>query len=180
MSDLRALFDDPDDDDALLVLSVRFLDSEGELLNRDIGLTYDPINGITGTLTAAGTYMIEVTATDKGNATVTFTFNIMVVSQIIIGDDAGSVFEDGRDPQTSPTIARGEVKVIDGVPASIDLAGDDDNDGLVEGLYGDMRFNAAEKTWLYRLDNTRDTTDALGDEAVTETFTFTPTKLVLL
>ena len=176
MSDLRALFDDPDDDDALLVLSVSFLDSEGELLNRDIGLTYDPINGITGTLTAAGTYMIEVTATDKGNATVTFTFNIMVVSQIIIGDDAGSVFEDGRDPQTSPTIARGEVKVIDGVPASIDLAGDDDNDGLVEGLYGDMRFNAAEKTWLYRLDNTRDTTDALGDEAVTETFTFTADK----
>ena len=174
--DLRSLFSDADGD--TLTLTVMFLDSDGNPVNT--GLSYDEVTKlITGAPTDAGTYMINVVATDSNGASFTSSFNIVVVEQIIAGIGTGEVTEDSIN-----NTASGALGHITGAGPAITLKDgtDADLDGafIREGKYGTMSFVAegvgigSASGWTYTLDNTRAVTQGLkeGEEAI-ETFIFT-------
>ena len=55
-------------------------------------------------------------------------------------------------------------------PPTIKFVGDTDGDGVVEGAYGTMTFNAVTRVWTYTLDEAQ---VLRVDQQETETFTFT-------
>ena len=111
--------------------------------------------------------------------------NLAVVLPLLFGED-NITFE----ASTVTITARGEVTEDDNnaaiatgtfdddnpltPPLTIVIDGDDDGDGVVEGTYGTMVFEAVTQNWTYTLDNERDATQALkAGQQETETFTFT-------
>ena len=152
------------------------LSSDGSKSGLDtIGLEYDSdTKMITGTLLnsiVAGTYTIEVTATDGGGsgaASQPSTFNIVVApdnAPVIGGAMDGTIAEDAADPLT------GTLTITDA---------DDDALPTVElssgaGQYGTLTFaaSAGGGVWTYRLDNSNAAVQALKGDTLTDDFTFT-------
>ena len=174
--DLSGLFTDVDTGDTF-TLTVMVLSSDGSTKSGldTIGLEYDSdTKMITGTLLnsiVAGTYTIEVIATDGGGSgddSQPSTFNIVVVADgapVIGGAVDGTIAEDAADPLT------GTLTITDA---------DDDPLPTVElssgaGQYGTLTFVASADggVWTYTLDNTNAAVQALKGDTLTEEFTFT-------
>ena len=175
--DLSGLFTDVDAGDSF-TLTVMVLSSDGNTrmaLDTTLGLEYDSdTKMITGTLlnsVVAGTYTIEVIATDGGGSgadSQPSTFNIVVApdnAPVIGGAMDGTIAEDAADPLT------GTLTITDA---------DDDALPTVElspgaGQYGTLTFVARADggVWTYTLDNTNADVQALKDDTLTEEFTFT-------
>ena len=172
--DLSGLFTDVDTGDTF-TLTVMVLSGDGSKSGLDtIGLEYDSdTKMITGTLLnsiVAGTYTIEVIATDgggSGDASQPSTFNIVVApdnAPVIGGAVDGTIAEDAAGPIT------GTLTITDA-----------DNDALptVElssgaGQYGTLTFVASADggVWTYRLDNSNAAVQALKGDTLTDDFTF--------
>ena len=175
--DLSGLFTDVDTGDSF-TLTVMVLSSDGNTrmaLDTTLGLEYDSdTKMITGTLLDsidAGTYTIEVIATDGGgggDASQPSTFNIVVApdnAPVIGGAMDGTIAEDAADPLT------GTLTITDA-----------DNDALPTvvlssgaGQYGTLTFVASAEggVWTYTLDNTNADVQALKGDTLTDEFTFT-------
>ena len=168
--DLSSLFTDVDADDTL-TLTVMVLSSDGNTrtaLDTTLGLTYDPVaNAITGTIrsdVSAGTYVIEVIATDDGGNGVESepsTFNIEVVDQTITSNDSNTptVTEDDPAAATATGTLIGDLTVIA-------LVGD----GV--GQYGTMTFDSNDGTWTYTLHDGAQALGAGENTPAKEMFTF--------
>ena len=172
--DLSSLFTDVDGDTVDLTVMVIIASARVEL-DATLGLTYDPVeNEITGTIrsdVSAGTYTIEVIATDgSGDASEPSTFTIVVApdnAPEIGGSMDGSIDEDAADPTVTGTLTITDAD-NDAVP-TVELP-----DGA--GDYGTLTFVASADggTWTYTLDNTNAAVQALGvGDTLTEEFTFT-------
>ena len=176
--DLSSLFTDVDTGDSF-TLTVMVLSSDGNTrmaLGTTLGLEYDSdTKMITGTLlnsVVAGTYTIEVIATDgggRGDASQPSTFDIVVApdnAPVIGGAMDGTIAEDAVDPITGTlTITDAEGDPLPTVELSSGA-----------GQYGTLTFVASAEggVWTYTLDNTNAAVQALGkDDTLTEEFTFT-------
>ena len=175
--DLSGLFTDVDAGDSF-TLTVMVLSSDGNTrmaLDTTLGLEYDSdTKMITGTLlnsVVAGTYTIEVIATDgggRGAASQPSTFNIVVApdnAPVIGGAMDGTIAEDAADPVTGTlTITDAEG---DPLP-TVELT-----DGA--GQYGTLTFVASAEggVWTYTLNNANADVQALKGDTLTEEFTFT-------
>ena len=171
--DLSGLFTDVDTGDSF-TLAVMVHDGSGRVGLDTLGLEYDSdTKMITGTLlnsVVAGTYTIEVIATDgggSGDASAPSTFDIVIAAfnspPVIGGAMDGTIAEDAADPITGTlTIMDAE---SDPLP-TVELT-----DGA--GQYGTMTFEAASGTWTYTLNNNNPDVQALKDDTLTEEFTFT-------
>ena len=175
--DLSGLFTDVDAGDSF-TLTVMVLSSDGNTrmaLDTTLGLEYDSdTKMITGTLlnsVVAGTYTIEVIATDgggRGADSQPSTFNIVVApdnAPVIGGAMDGTIAEDAADPLT------GTLTITDA---------DDDALPTVAltngaGQYGTLTFAARADggVWTYTLDNTNADVQALKGDTLTDEFTFT-------
>ena len=167
--DLSGLFTDVDADDTL-TLTVMVLASDGSTRTAldTIGLTYDPVaNEITGTIGTAGTYTIEVIATDgSGDESPPSTFDIEVVAQTITSNDPNTATVTEDDPATATgTLAAADLTVIG-------IEGDDDGDDSVDGTYGTMAFVEATGTWTYTLHDGAQALGAGDNASAEEIFTF--------
>ena len=175
-SDLRALFADADTDNAALELTVMVLDSDGTTRTAldTIGLEYNSTDGIIGTPSDAGTYTIEVTASD-GEESIAFTFDIVVVHPPVIAIGDGDPTEIGEDA-VGPIMGTLSITDQDSSPPPPFLPivltdGDGTDDGMVTGDYGTLTFNAATGDWSYMVDARA---QALNDDTPgTDTFVFT-------
>ncbi len=169
-SDLRALFADADTDSAALVLTVMVLASGGTRSGLDtIGLEYNSTDGIIGTPSVAGTFTIEVTASD-GDESVTFTFDIVVVHPPVIGNDSPTeIGEDAVDPITGVLAITDQDSSAPFLPIVL-TDGDGTDDGMVTGDYGTLTFDSATGDWSYMVDSRA---QALNDTPGTDTFVFT-------
>ena len=175
--DLSSLFTDVDTGDTL-TLTVMVLASDGSTrtaLDTTLGLTYDPVaNAITGTIrsdVSAGTYTIEVIATDgsgSGAASQPSTFDIVVAADnapVIGGEVDGTIAEDAADPITGTlTITDADGDTVPAVALT---------DGA--GRYGTLTFveSADGGTWTYTLNNANPDVQALKGDTLTDAFTFT-------
>ena len=173
--DLSSLFTDVDTGDTL-TLTVMVLASDGSTrtaLDTTLGLTYDPVaNAITGTIrsdVSAGTYTIEVIATDgSGAASQPSTFDIVVAADnppVIGGEVDGTIAEDTADPITGTlTITDAD---NDALPTAVLSSG--------AGQYGTLTFvaSAGGGVWTYTLDNANPAVQALKDDTLDDEFTFT-------
>ena len=171
--DLRARFADADTDNAALVLTVMVLDGSTRTALDTIGLEYNSTNGIIGTPNDAGTYTIEVTASD-GEESIAFTFDIVVVHPPVIAIGDGDPTEIGEDTESPIT---GTLTITDqdssGPFQSIVLTDDSDDadDGIVMGDYGTLTFDSDTNAWSYMVD---ERAQALNDDAPgTDRFVFT-------
>ena len=173
--DLSGLFTDVDTGDTF-TLTVMVLSSDGSTrtaLDTTLGLTYDPVaNAITGTIrsdVSAGTYTIEVIATDgggSGDASAPSTFDIVVAADnppVIGGDVDGTIDEDAVDSTGTLTITDADGDTVPAVALT---------DGA--GQYGTLTFDVATGVWTYTLDNSNAAVQELGEGVtLTDTFTFT-------
>ena len=171
--DLRARFADADTDNAALVLTVMVLDGSTRTALDTIGLEYNSTDGIIGTPNDAGTYTIEVTASD-GEESIAFTFDIVVVHPPVIAIGDGDPTEIGEDTESPIT---GTLTITDqdssGPFQSIVLTDDSDDadDGIVMGDYGTLTFDSDTNAWSYMVD---ERAQALNDDAPgTDRFVFT-------
>ena len=175
--DLSGLFTDVDTGDTF-TLTVMVLSSDGSTKSGldTIGLEYDSdTKMITGTLlnsVVAGTYTIEVIATDGGGSgddSQPSTFNIVVApdnAPVIGGAVDGTIAEDAADPLTG-TLTITDADVGDALPTVVLTDG--------AGQYGTLTFVASADggVWTYTLDNTNAAVQALKGDTLTEEFTFT-------
>ena len=141
-----------------------------------LGLEYDSdTKMITGTLlnsVVAGTYTIEVIATDGGGSgddSQPSTFNIVVApdnAPVIGGAVDGTIAEDAADPLTG-TLTITDADVGDALPTVVLTDG--------AGQYGTLTFVASADggVWTYTLNNTNAAVQALKGDTLTEEFTFT-------
>ena len=175
--DLSGLFTDVDTGDSF-TLTVMVLSSDGNTrmaLDTTLGLEYDSdTKMITGTLlnsVVAGTYTIEVIATDgggRGAASQPSTFNIVVApdnAPVIGGAVDGTIAEDAADPITGTlTITDAEGDALPTVELSSGA-----------GQYGTLTFVASANggVWTYTLDNANADVQALKGDTLTDEFTFT-------
>ena len=178
--DLSGLFTDVDTSDTF-TLTVMVLSSDVNTRTAldTLGLEYDSdTKMITGTLlnsVVAGTYTIEVIATDgggRGAASRPSTFDIVVApdnapdnAPVIGGAMDGSIVEDAADPITGTlTITDADDDALPTVALS---------DGA--GQYGTLTFVARADggVWTYTLDNANADVQALKDDTLTDEFTFT-------
>ena len=145
-------------------------------LDTTLGLEYDSdTKMITGTLlnsVVAGTYTIEVIATDgggRGDDSQPSTFNIVVApdnAPVIGGAVDGTIAEDAADPLTG-TLTITDADVGDALPTVVLTDG--------AGQYGTLTFVASADggVWTYTLDNTNADVQALKGDTLTDEFTFT-------
>ena len=86
---------------------------------------------------------------------------------------SGDVTEDDESAKTATGTLDDDNNPLTPPPV-IEFVGDDDGDGVVEGTYGTMVFDAATREWTYTLDNMRPETQVLkAGQQETEIFTFT-------
>ena len=86
---------------------------------------------------------------------------------------SGDVTEDDESAKTATGTLDDDNNPLTPPPV-IEFVGDDDGDGVVEGTYGTMVFDAATREWTYTLDNMRPETHVLkAGQQETEIFTFT-------
>ena len=171
-SDLRARFVDADTDNAALVLTVMVLASDGTRSGLDtIGLGYNSTDGITGTPSAAGTYTIEVTASD-GEESIAFTFDIVVVHPPVIGNDSPTeIGEDAGSPITGRLTITDQDSSAPFRPIALTDDSDGTDDGIVKGEYGTLTFDSNTGAWSYMVD---ERAQALNDDTPgTDRFVFT-------
>ena len=171
-SDLRARFVDADTDNAALVLTVMVLASDGTRSGLDtIGLGYNSTDGITGTPSAAGTYTIEVTASD-GEESIAFTFDIVVVHPPVIGNDSPTeIGEDAGSPITGTLTITDQDSSGPFQPIALTDDSDGTDDGIVKGEYGTLTFDSNTGAWSYMVD---ERAQALNDDTPgTDRFVFT-------
>ena len=171
-SDLRARFVDADTDNAALVLTVMVLASDGTRSGLDtIGLGYNSTDGITGTPSAAGTYTIEVTASD-GEESIAFTFDIVVVHPPVIGNDSPTeIGEDAGSPITGRLTITDQDSSGPFRPIALTDDSDGTDDGIVKGEYGTLTFDSNTGAWSYMVD---ERAQALNDDTPgTDRFVFT-------
>ena len=170
-SDLRALFADADTDNAALELTVMVLASGGTRSGLDtIGLEYNSTDGITGTPSAAGTFTIEVTASD-GEESIAFTFDIVVVHPPVIGNDSSTeIGEDAASPIEGILTITDQDSSAPFQPIVLTDDSDGTDDGIVMGDYGTLTFVSSTGAWSYMVD---DRAQALNDTPGTDTFVFT-------
>ena len=172
--DLSSLFTDVDTGD-ILTLTVMVQDGSARVgLDTRLGLTYDPSeNAITGTIrsdVSAGTYTIEVIATDGGGggaASQPSTFDIVVApdnAPVIGGAVDGTIDEDAVDSTGTLTITDAD---NDALPTVVLTDG--------AGQYGTLTFVARADggVWTYTLNNTNAAVQALKGNTLTDDFTFT-------
>ena len=165
--DLSGLFTDVDAGDTF-TLAVMVHDGSARVGLDTLGLTYDPVeNEITGTIgsdVSAGTYTIEVIATDGGGsgaASQPSTFEIVISASsnnptvFMVDTNVGTVVEDVEGQQSAMGMFTVEDPDTPGNPPIINIMGDDDSDGVVEGLYGTMVLDRDTNTWTYTLDPMR-------------------------
>ena len=171
-SDLRARFVDADTDNAALVLTVMVLASDGTRSGLDtIGLGYNSTDGITGTPSAAGTYTIEVTASD-GEESIAFTFDIVVVHPPVIGNDSPTeIGEDAGSPITGTLTITDQDSSAPFRPIALTDDSDGTDDGIVKGEYGTLTFDSNTGAWSYMVD---ERAQVLNDDTPgTDRFVFT-------
>ena len=169
--ELSGLFTDVDAGDTF-TLTVMVHNGSARVELDTLGLTYDPIaNEITGTIgsdVSAGTYTIEVIATDgSGAASQPSTFTIVIEpdnAPVIGGDVDGTIAEDAADPLMG-TLTITDADVGDALPTVVLTNG--------VGDYGTMTFDAASGTWTYTLNNSNAAVQALKGDTLTDEFTFT-------
>ena len=173
--DLSGLFTDVDTGDTF-TLVVMVHDGSARVGLDTLGLEYDSdTKMITGTLlnsVVAGTYTIEVIATDGGGSgddSQPSTFNIVVApdnAPVIGGAVDGTIAEDAADPLTG-TLTITDADVGDALPTVVLTDG--------AGQYGTLTFVASADggVWTYTLDNTNAAVQALKGDTLTEEFTFT-------
>ena len=173
--DLSGLFTDVDTDDTF-TLTVMVLSSDGSTKSGldTLGLEYDSdTKMITGTLlnsVVAGTYTIEVIATDGGGsgaASQPSTFDIVVAPDnppVIGGEVDGTIAEDVVDSTGTLTITDADGDALPMVVLT---------DGA--GQYGTLTFVASAEggVWTYRLNNTNPDVQALKGDTLEDNFTFT-------
>ena len=168
MIDLSGLFMDADDNDNLTItITVVLQDgtSSGMRISPDSSntISYSDINEtLTLKLDAAGTYDVTVTASDgqTGSVAATKSFEIVILASsnptvFTVNTNVGTVVEDVEGQQSAMGTFTVEDPDTPGNPPIINLMGDDDGDGVLEGLYGTMVLNRDTNTWTYRLDRTR-------------------------
>ena len=73
---------------------------------------------------------------------------------------SGDVTEDDESAKTATGTLDDDNNPLTPPPV-IEFVGDDDGDGVVEGTYGTMVFDAATREWTYTLDNMRPETQVL-------------------
>ena len=168
---MRARFADADTDNAALVLTVMVLASGGTRSGLDtIGLEYNSTDGITGTPSVAGTFTIEVTASD-GEESIAFTFDIVVVHPPVIGNDSSTeIGEDAASPITGILTITDQDSSAPFLPIVLTDDSDGTDDGIVMGDYGTLTFVSATGAWSYMVDARA---QALNDTPGTDTFVFT-------
>ena len=141
-------------------LSDLFADVDGDVLTLTVtglpsGLSYARDTGITGTPDTDGTFTVTVVAADGNGGIVELTFDIVVAEGQVVIEDSG---EGGADPEINGTIG-----LADPTPPN-----------NLQGIYGELTFDPATKTWTYTLNNTSALVQALAEgQTETETFTFT-------
>ena len=171
--DLSGLFTDVDAGDSF-TLTVMVHDGSARVGLDTLGLEYDSdTKMITGTLlnsVVAGTFTIEVIATDgggSGDVSLPSTFDIVVAPDnppVIGGSMAGSIDEDAAAPIT------GTLTITDADNDALPMVALPDG----AGQYGMMTFDVVSGVWTYTLDNTNADVQALGEgDELTEEFTFT-------
>ena len=189
MIDLSGLFTDADDNDNLTItITVVLRDGtqSGMMISSDSSntISYSDINEtLTLKLDVAGTYDVTVTASDGQTDSVAATksFEIVILAGgnptvFTVDNKVGTVVEDVAGQQSAMGTFAVEDPDTPGNPPIINLMGDDDGDGVLEGLYGTMVLNRGTNTWTYTLDRTRSQALQELDEGETpqkETFTFT-------
>ena len=168
----RFIDDDTENTDLTLTVVVLVPSSDGspptEGALSTLGLAYSPLTGITGTPNEAGSYTLQVTASDNdaSTANAVFTFDLLVTHPPVIAIGDGEITEIGEDATTP---IEGTLTITDEddivVPA-VALVGNG------AGQYGTLTFTATETGggWSYALDERAQTLD---DGPVTEIFTFT-------
>ena len=167
--DLSGLFTDVDTGDSF-TLTVMVQPSDGSPKSGldTIGLEYNSTDGIIGTPSDAGTYTIEVIATDgSGVASQPSTFTIVVAADnppVIGGEVDGTIAEDAVDSTGTLTITDADNDALPTVMLS---------DGA--GQYGTLTFVASGDggVWTYELNNTNADVQALKDDTLDDEFTFT-------
>ena len=177
--DLSGLFTDVDTGDSF-TLTVMVLSSDGSTKSGldTLGLEYDSdTKMITGTLlnsVVAGTYTIEVIATDgggRGDESQPSTFNIVVVHPPVIGNYSPTeIGEDAGSPITGTLAITDQDSSGPFQPIALTDDSDGTDDGIVMGDYGTLTFVSSTGTWTYMVD---DRAQALNDTPGTDRFVFT-------